>query len=310
MDFASIKNSALPLIKSIFNLSSLWSKAKEALKLPYAKTYIAFSIFMVLVFLVVTFPYDMLIRSKLKDLEKGTLKTITVNELNFSLIDIIEMKGLYAMLRSGSEINVRTADIDISLLRLLIGKDVKGTVQLAGFKYDSGTSQIGMNMNGNIFLDYKTLTGIPQAGSCSIIIDKAMLRLSQINLPDSMGGLPLSLPPIRISSIKIDADITGGKLMIKNFRIFGADLNGSITGSISLQKNMMNSAFDLRLLLNADSPVLENYRNFFERYINDRNQLAIQLRGTPMMPRFEMPQGSDTEPGGGDHPIDNILPVQ
>lgn len=311
MDFASIKNSVLPVIRSYFNLSMLWSKAKEAMKLPYAKTYIAFALFMVMIFLVLTFPYDMLIRNRLKQLEKTALKTITINELNFSLIDIIEMKGVYAVLRSGGEINVRNADIDISMLRLLIGKDIKGSVQLAGFKYESGTSQIGMNLNGDIFLDYKTFSDLPQAGNCNIIIDNATLKLSQINLPDSMGGLPLTLPPIRISSIKIDADITAGKIMIRNFRIFGKDLNGSITGSISLQKNMMNSGLDLRLLVNADSPVLENYRNFLEKSINDRNQVAFQIRGSLMMPRFEMSQGGGDKPSGGsEHPIDKILPVQ
>ncbi len=310
MDVASIKNSVLPVLKSYFNFSTLWSRAKEALTLPYAKTYIAFALFMVMVFLVLTFPYDMLIRARLKQLEKGALKTISINELNFSLIDIIETKGLYAVLRSGSEINVRTADIDISLLRLLIAKDIKGTVQLAGFKYDSGTSQINMNLNGNIFLDYTTFAGLPQSGSINIIIDNAMMKFSQIELPDSMGGLPLSIPPTRISSIKIEADITGGKIMIRNCRIFGKDLNGSVTGSVSLQKNMMNSGLDLSLLLNADSPLLENYRNFLEKSINDRNQVAFQLRGSLMMPRFEMSQGGGQQPGATEHPIDKIIPVQ
>jgi hypothetical protein len=314
MDFASIKNRVLPVIKSLFNLSSLWGKAKEAVKLPYAKSYIAFALFMVAVFLVLTFPYDMLIRNGLKKLEKGTLKTISISEINFSLIDIIEMKNIYAILNSGSEINVRTADIDLSLIRLLIAKDIKGTVQLANFKYDSGTTQFGMNLNGNIFLDYKTFDNAPQAGSCNIIIDNATLKLSQFNLPDTMGGLPLSLPLIRISSIKIDVEINNGKLDIKNFRIFGKDLNGSITGTIALQKNILNSGLDLRLLLNADSPVFENYRDFLGKFINDRNQLAVQLRGSLMMPRIEMPQGGDRggppSGGGSDHPIDKILPVQ
>jgi hypothetical protein len=310
MDIISIKNFFLTNIKPYLNFSSLWSKAKEAIKLPYAKTYIATAFVLLAIFLIFTFPYDMLLRNKLKNLEKTVLKSIYVSEINFSLFDIIEMNNVYAVLNSGSEITIRNADIDMSILRLLIKKDIKGTIQFTGFKYNSGSSQITFNLNGNIFLDYKTLSDVPQGGNFNIIIDNALLKMGQFTLPDSMGGLPLSLPLIKISSIKIDADITNGKINIKNFRIFGKDLNGTITGFITLQKNVINSAIDLKLIVNADSPVLENYRDFISKFINDRNQMVVQLRGSLMMPRFEMPQTESGPPTRSDHPIDKIIPVQ
>jgi hypothetical protein len=313
MDITNIKNFFLLNIKPYLNLSLLWSKAKEALKLPYAKTYIAAAFVLFVIFFIFTFPYDMLLRNKLKTLERTVLKNIYVSEINFSLFDIIEMNNIYAILNSGSEVTVRNADIDLSILRLLIAKDIKGTVQFTGFKYNSGGSQVTLNLNGDIFLDYKTRSDIPQGGNFNIIIDNALLKLGDLTLPDSMGGLPLSLPLIKISSIKIDADIAGGKINVRNFRIFGKDLNGTITGTITLQKNVINSPLDLKLVVNADSPVLEGYRDFLSKFTNDRNQVAVQIRGSLMMPRFEASQGESGASPRSDrpeHPIDKIIPVR
>jgi hypothetical protein len=310
MDIISIKNFFLTNIKPYLNFSSLWSKAKEAVKLPYAKTYIAAAFVMLAVFFVFTFPYDMLLRNKLQNLEKTVLKSIYVSEINFSLFDIIEMNNIYAILNSGSEITIRNADIDISILRLLMQKDIKGTIQFTGFKYNSGSSQLTLNLNGDIYLDYKSFSDVPQGGNFNIIIDNALLKIGEFTLPDSMGGLPMTLPVIKISSIKIDADIANGRINIKNFRIFGKDLNGTITGFITLQKNMISSAIDLKLIVNADSPVLEGYRDFLSKFINDRNQVAVQIRGSLMMPRFETSQAESGAPVRSEHPLDKIIPVR
>ncbi len=310
MDITRVKNYFITQIKPLLNVSSLWSKAKVALTLPYAKTYMVLAVVMVAVCIVFTFPYDMLIRKKMKDLEKTSFKSVYVSEINFSIIDIIEMKGIQLTTQRGGEINIRTAEIDISFLKLLIRKDISGTLQIVGFKFISPTTQIVFNLNGNIYIDYKNFSEIPRGGTINIIIDNAVLKLGDIPLPDSMGGMPLSLPPIRINSIKIDADIGNNRLNVKNIRIFGKDLNGTITGSVNLSKNFMTSGLDLRILMNANSPVLEEYRDFLTKFINDSNQVVFQLRGSLMMPRIEMSRGDSSTPDRTEHPIDRIIPVR
>ncbi len=310
MDITTIKNFIITNIKPLLNLSSLWAKTKEALKLPYAKTYLVFALVMLAFFLFTTFPYDMLIRKKMKDLEKTTFKSLSVNELNFSMIDIIEMNGIYAMTQGGSEITIRNTEIDISFLRLLIQKDIKGTIQMSGFKYSTPNTQLSFNLNGNIYIDYKSFSEIPQGGDFNIIIDNATLKLNEISLPENMGGMPLTLPLIKISSIKIDADIDKNRINVKNIRIFGKDLNGSINGTINLSKNFITSSLDLRIMMNANSPALENYRDFLSKFINSNNQVVLQIRGSLMMPRIEMPKGDLDQPSKPDHPMDKILPVQ
>lgn len=311
MDISSIKHIILTNLKGLLNVRALWPKVKEALKLPYAKTYIAAAFVMVVIFLIFTFPYDMLLRREMKNLEKTMFKSVYVSEIDFSLIDIIALNNVYLVLRSGSEINIRAADIDISLLRLLLRKDIKGTIQLTGFKYDTESTHISFNLNGNIFIDYKNFNDLPQGGDFNILIENMSLSFGQITLPDTMGGLPLNLPPIKISSIKAEAEISGNKLLLKNIRVFGKDLNGTITGGIDMAKIFWSSRLDLKLTMNADTPLLENYRDFVSKYINDKNQLVIPIKGSLVAPRIDL-SGADTSaaPAASDHPMDKILPVQ
>jgi hypothetical protein len=311
MDISSIKHIVLTNLRGLLNVRALWPKAKEALKLPYAKTYLALALVMTLVFGVFSFPYDMLIRKKLKDLEQTRFRTLYISEIDFSLVRTTYLNNIFMVLRSGSEISVRAADINISFLRLLLMNDIKGSFELTTFKYESEGTNISFNMNGDIFLDYKSFNDLPRSGKITIFIENASINLGQINLPDTMGGLPLNLPPIKVSSVKAEVDITGNKINLTSIRIFGKDLNGSITGSIDMASIFWGSRLDLKLTLNADTPLLQNYRDFISKYINDRNQLVIPVKGSLLAPRIDFSGGgSSTAPSESEHPMDKILPVQ
>jgi hypothetical protein len=311
MDITTIKNIFVTYLKPHLKLSVIWNKVKEAIKLPYAKLYIAGAVVMTLVFMVVTFPYDMLIRKQLKNLERTAFKAVSISEIDVGIFNTTQMNNIYILTQGGNEITVKGADFDISLLRLLIQKNIKGTIQLTGFKYASPSTQMTFNLNGNIFIDYKSFSEMPQGGSVKIMIDNAALKITDMALPDSMGGLPITLPLIRINSITMEADISGNRVTVRNIRIFGKDLSGSITGSLTLQKNWLNTGLDLKMVLNANTPVLDSYRDFLSKYINDRNQLVLALRGSVMIPRFEFSQGDSGGPvKPEEHPIDKIIPVQ
>jgi hypothetical protein len=311
MDITGIKNIITEYARIIFNPASLWAKAKEAIKLPYAKTYIAVAFIFTVVFLIFTFPYDMLIRRYMKNLEKGTLKSIYAAEINVGLIDDLIFNNVYLVLNSGSEINIQNIDADISLLRLLLQKDIKGDLTLDGFRYASGASQITMgNLSGNIRIDFSSFTELPEGGDIVIIIKNVLLKLGEVTLPDSMGGIPLNLPPAHIDSIKIEAGIAGQKINIRSIRIFGKDCNGSINGSIAMSKRFIASNLDLKLAMNADSPLIANYKELLGKFINDRNQLMLNIRGTMMSPRIDFAQSDTEAPSRPEHPMDRILPVQ
>ncbi len=308
MDIAGIKNLILANLKSFFNFSLLWSRVKEAVKLPYAKTYIALSLFMTLVFIVVTFPYDMLIRNRLAAMEKTVMKTAHANEISAGLFDTITIGDLYLLLRTGSEISVRNSEIDLSLFRILFTRDIKGTVQLTGFRYTSDTSQVNLNCNGNVFLEFKTFSDLPRSGTVTAIVDNAVIKLGDLKL-DSMGGLPLTLPPMMIKSMKIESEISGRTIRLKSIRLFGNDLNGSIAGSITIAKNFLNSRIDVVITLNPESAALTDYRDFLAQFTNSSNQIVLPLKGPLLNPRLDMGRVEAGEPPSGDNPIDQILPV-
>ena len=312
MDISGIKQILLTNLRGLLNVRALWPKAKEALKLPYAKTYLALALVMTVIFGVFTFPYDMLIRKKMKDLEQTTFRTAYISEIDFSLIRTTYLNNIFLVLRSGSEISIRAADVNISFLRLLLMNDIKGSFELTTFKYETESTKISFNMNGDIYLDYKSFNDLPKGGKINFFIENASINLGQINLPDTMGGLPLNLPPIKVSSVKAEVDISGNKINLTNIRIFGKDLNGSITGSIDMASIFWGSRLDLKLTLNADTPLLENYRDFLSRFVNDRNQLVIPVKGSLIAPRIDISGGGGTAPSApeSEHPMDKILPVQ
>ncbi|HQL84023.1 MAG TPA: hypothetical protein PK307_17630, partial [Spirochaetota bacterium] len=68
---------------------------------------------------------------------------------------------------------------------------------------------------------------------------------------------------------------------------------------------------DIKLTMNADTALLDNYRDFASKYINDRNQLVIPIKGTLVAPRLEFSPADASAPSpASDHPMDKILPVQ
>ena len=316
MDKSEIKNIILANLKTIFNVRALWAKAKEAMKLPYAKTYMALSLAFLVIFFIFTFPYDVLIRRSMKNLEKsGAVRSIEIPEMDFSLMTSTLIKNLMVVTQSGGEINMRSADINVSLLRFVIRKNIKGAFQLAGFNYqsDTGTTQIDLNINGNINLTYQNyaeMPGMPRGGEFNVIIDNVIIKMGEFNLPESMGSLPLNLPLIKISSIKLEGNIEQQKMNITSMRIFGKDLKGSITGSIALAQSLANSRLDLRVLMDANSELLTNYKDLLGKFINDRNQLAFNLKGALARPSIDLNQsGPGSPPARTEHPMDKVIPM-
>jgi hypothetical protein len=305
MVITEIKNIALAALKSFFDFQSLWSKIKQAIKLPYAKIYILLAIFFTLIFGIVTFPYDVILSKNLKNLEKNLFKSIYISETNFSIFDVIAMNNIYIILQSGSEITIRNADINLSMLRLIFNKDIGGTFQFNGLKYDSGNTQIDLNLNGDVLINYKTFDELPIKGKLNIMMNNSNVKIGEINLPDSMGGLPMVFPLIKIKSGNLEGNISDQKITITSMKIFG-DITCSMNGTIAMAKTFLNSRLDLKVLADANSDALKNYREFLGKYINDRNQVVLSIRGSLSNPYIDFSQ-SGSQSGLQTAPDDPLL---
>jgi hypothetical protein len=304
MDLTETKNILSAAFKSIFDFKSLRIKFMEAIKLPYAKTYILLAVIFTFIFGIVTFPYDVILIKKLKGLEKNYFKSVSVGETNFSLLDVIAMNNIYLVLQSGSEITIRTADINLSLLKLLLAKTVAGTFQFDGLKYNMGNTQIDLNLNGDASIDYKTFDDLPQSGKFNILISNSMIKIGEFNLPESMGGLPLAFPVIKIKSGSLEGSISSQIITISTMKIFG-DLNCAVTGTIATSKAFLNSRIELKIAADVNSDALKDYRDFLSKYKNDRNQIVLAISGSLANPSINfiqadsstgMPQGNGNPP--------------
>jgi len=310
MDITEVKNNTLAALKSSLNFNLLWSMVKDAVKLPYAKTYIFLALLFTLLFGIVSFPYDILLRSSLKNLEKNILRSIYISTMDFSLFDVVAVNNVYIVLQSGSEIIVRSADLDISMFRLMFGKDITGSFQLNGLKYNAESVQMDLNLSGEGFIDFKSFDEMPQNGNFKIIINPSTLKIGEIALPDSMGGIPLSLPLVKIKSGNCEGEISTQKINITNMKIFG-DISCTINGSIAMAKTFLSSRLDLKITADADSAILKDYRDFLGRFVNDRNQIVLAIRGSISRPYIDLSQsGSEAPRPRTNQPPDNLPPVR
>jgi hypothetical protein len=310
MDIIEVKKNTLAALRSFFDFNLLWRMVKDAVKLPYAKTYMFLAFLFTVIFMILMFPYDIILRSSLKNLEKNMLRSIYISSMDFSLFHDIFMNNVYMVLPSGNEIVIRTADINISMLRLVFGKDVKGSFQFTGLRYNTDEVQMDLGLNGEIYLDYKNFDEPPRNGNYKIFLTSSTIKIGEMTLPDSLGGFPLSLPAIKIKSGYCDGDLANQKISINNMKIFG-DINCAISGSIAMARSFMSSRLDLKLTADADSVVLKDYRDFLGKFVNDRNQIVLAIRGSISRPYIDFGRSGPGAAGiKAEHPAEKPFPMR
>ncbi len=300
-NFKELIKHQLGRLKGLFGEVSLSSFIKDTMRLPYAKTYLLVAAGSVAFFLIVTYPYDMLIRSKLKKMENLLYRSIYIGELNFSIINSIMANNIIVITNGGGEMSTKMADFNLSVnpYTLLLKKDIKCDYQLTNLRYQGDKNRFDCNVNGNIFLDFKSFNDFPVYGTIRIMTQNLSIRINEFNLPDSGGVSPIQLPPIFIKSMLIEGEMNGRKLTLKNMRITGKDLRGSVTGTIDIERFVGNSRLNLRLSIDPNSSLISDFKGLLGRFMDSSNMITIPLRGTFSNPRFEFEgrEGRDIREG-------------
>ena len=263
---------------------------KIIITLPYFKIYLLVSVVLTLMFIVLTFPYDELFKNKIKSLEGGIVKSIDIANMDFGIIGTSSAEGIEIIPSYGREVHIDSVLLDdnFNLYSILFSRHFLGSLQLKGFscKTDSVDVTCDINCNYNVSFNELNLAGINTA-SIKTIIENSKLVLSNITLPDNMGGLPINIPPMNFSSVIIHTVIKNGVLQFEQFKVSGNDLRGSISGSITLSRVYINSKLDITISIDSDSSVLEPYRDFLSSYINVDGDIVLPFTGTIMRPRLE-----------------------
>ncbi len=275
MNIAEIKLTVVKFLKEA------WVKFKETLTLPYARIYIISSIFMVVFFIIVTFPYDVLIRNQLKALEKNAVDSVFVGEIEFNFIDVISINNLMIVLKTGEEVSIKDIIIDgtTNPYSLLVSNSYKGGIQLSGIKYTSPKAGISMNMNTNFSITIDKNTGIPIEGVIrSFIIQNAAISFPDNTFPAPLGFIKMERPMV-INSINADGVIKNRTLTLNGFKVFGNDIRGDISGSIQFERITGNSRLNLKIAIDPESAILSEFKELLTSFISD-GRIILLLEGT------------------------------
>lgn len=271
-------------------ISKAYQLFRELLKLPYAKRYIALSLFLTILFAIITFPYEALIRKQLSKLEGNAVAGVSVAGLSFSVFDVAYFNNLQILFKDASQMNMRDTSINISInpFRIFINNRYNCDFQITGLKYTKDSTQIDCSASGNLSIKIDSKTGVPVDGFVKIMVQNAIIKIENINLGDQFGGLPLTLPGIKIPAIAFDSKITDGKMNISKMSFSGSQLKGDVTGIVTFDKFMQNSKLNLNISLDTESESISKFKDFIGKYIDKSNRLGISVEGTIANPRFSL----------------------
>lgn len=283
MDLNSIRAAALSMIKS------LPSRLKTIYRLPFFKTYMFVAIIMTIFFTIVTFPYELIVRDNIQQLEKKSLRSIIIGHMDINLIGDSYFDNVNMTLLGGDELSFKSAVLNASLnpVRLILNRHIISDILLDKIQYSSEKVHAFANMTGNMDITLENKTGIPADGMIKALMENIIINLDKVTLPDNMGGF--SLPPsIKISSISLDCIIENKKMTIKNLLVSGSDLRGNITGSILLMPITGNSKLELMVSIDPESALLSEFKPLLKSFTDASGKISFPLKGTLSRPHPEL----------------------
>ncbi len=284
MEISDIKNRLTGFIKYASG------KFRETLALPYAKTYILASIILTLLFIILLFPYGILLRNQFQKLDKKYVSSIYVGNIDVSLIDVTFIESIHTVLKNRDELEMENITLNPSInpYTLFVKNNIKTDLEISRLNYKTTKADINLKVNGNIDLVMDSEYSMINEGSIKLIMQNALLKIPEIKIPSPMGEFPLELPEIKITSVNFESMIQNRALKIEKLVISGTDLRGSISGSLKLANIFSNSTLDLIITIDPDSKVLASYREMLTGFLDKKGKLTIPLKGTIAHPRADM----------------------
>jgi hypothetical protein len=288
-------------IKSIVSsIKLLPSKIKELLKtiynLPHSGKYFLLSILFFVIFFILTFPYDFLIKKKIYEYEGKAFRSIDIPGFDFSIFNETYLDNLNIVFNNGNELSCKTAILNIALnpVTLFLKNKLKSDFQFDSLKYITKDIEALINVNGNIDLTVDKQSSLPQQGSVKIILSDSVIKINNLNIPGPMGPMNLKIESINIQSGNLDSKITNGTISLNVFKLSGNDLSCEISGSIELSNITNNSKLDITVNLDSESSIIDQYRDLLGAYIKD-NTLTLKIKGTLGRPELALNRADKNE---------------
>ena len=254
----------------------IWQWIKNVYELPHSGKYLFLSMILLIVFLLLTFPYDFLILKKIYDLEGKSFKSIDLPVFNFSIIGDTVIERPTIILNNNDEITCEKTTIATpNPISLLLNKKIKSNFSITLLKYILKDAEVLITIHqGNVELSLDKQSNMPTTGSLQTEVINIVMRPVNISIPTDFGPILFKKDSIIINSQGIDCTITNGVLKFDNFKFTG-DITAEISGSLGL----INKKLDLTISIDTDIKEFEPYKDLLTKYIkNDR--ITIRIGGT------------------------------
>lgn len=258
-------------------------------KIPGSKRYFAASVLLIIVFVFITFPYEELIKKNLHEGAGKGYSSARIAGLDVGVIGSTEVGSLELYFPDYTELSIEKADLGLSVnpYRLFVSRRIKTDLDIHRIKYSGKENNFQGKLTGDIDITMGSKANVPENGSVLLNITQGILQVGIINIPTSMGNIPLKTDTINIKLLNFDADITNRVLKIKKFTIDSEELRCSFTGSMTIEPFMKNSKFEMKMILNPDSKVLDQHRDIINA-LSKGEPIVINIGGTAGRPEFKL----------------------
>jgi hypothetical protein len=252
---------------------------KEILKLPKAKLYIFLSFILIIFFIVITYPYEILIRNQIHRIEAQWGSTINVGQIDFNFWDSIFMDNVYIASRDGTEIMLKELSLDISLnpYTLFIKKTIRGNILIRGTRYFKRDISADGIVRCDFDINIDNINGFANLSLQNVSVNGVVIK-------------GFDIPPIKFTSIQAETEIYNGELRFNTCTFSGIDLRGRLKGAMTIAKLMRNSKINISIEIDKNSRILNDYKILLGNYIGpDEANLKIDISGLISKPKIDFP---------------------
>ena len=262
-------------------ISRFFQAVNSTTKLPHFWKYFIISIISIILFVIITFPYDIIIMKQLNNFEGKALRTISVKDIKFSIFNDILVNDAYIVLNNSDEIEFKNSAVALNKnpWTLFYKKNVITDFRINGLKYLSPKFDSTINLNGNADLILKNSGPVPAEGNVKLLISSGVIRLNEITFQGPIGPMSLKIGTIQLSAVNCDFEFISGSININRFEVTGDDLSGTVTGNIKPGSFLPASSINLTINLNPDSGILSGYKDMILPMVKN-DTLTLYIRGT------------------------------
>ena len=302
MDKLQVKINELKII-FLDVLNKLLLKLKAVTKLPYFKRYALLAAILTVLFIILSFPYEVIVLRQLQKLEGKSFSSIAVTGMNISLIGDSSAESITVILKNGDslQINQLTADLTLNPFSLLKNK-FSGEVKATSVIYDSKQIRVQCRPNLDVDIQLDESGSVPSDGEIKALINDIRIT-SDGSAIIGIYTLPSS---IKADKINIEGNIANKTLNIKDLTVSGNDLSGKISGNIILMPILNNSKLNLKISVNSESALLDGFRPLLRQFMDESGKISILLGGTIARPKPDLNSGKGGKQGNNS----NIPPFE